>query len=430
MEKRFSSFDAQIRDTYEGHVEPFEEASWEQLSGKLSQIAPRTVNYTMAFSGALAVVGLVFLTLAYTLSDNGKSKNELAIAQVDSTAVKTAAPTPTNAQLPAVSDDAKKTDHLADSTEFQGKSEELNTAEVDSVSTISALSGHKETIASKAIISSGSADKGGKVKTTESIKSDKKITHSNTLPKGKIIENETIITGTDASNKRAIHTSCKGLTIQFEASQEYSKDAKFLWNFGDGFFSNEANPAHTFNKAGTFDVSLSVTSYTTGQITSNVVQASIEVLEVPRARTSIQVTSPDMLRIENVSIGDENSELQIDGEVNDNADVALVPIGGNVERSVKLMVQNQSGCTDSLSHYMTFASDANLYIIDQVADALFAPFKEGKLYIFNATDGTLTHTSADGQGWDASGQKGQFIYVHTLENGEKIEVKKGKLAVQ
>lgn len=429
MEKRFSSFDAQIKETYEGHVEPFEEASWQQLSGKLSQIAPSPLSYALAFSGALAVVGIVFLTLVYTLSENGTSANEIIVAQMDSTATQSAESTM------SASDSAKMMDDAQTNAEAQ-YSDEANT---HAESTIPSEAETEDTSGSQASESANPTENTAPSANTKSdnrqnlansSKSDDKPTPSSALAKGKIIDKETVITGTDASNKRAIHTSCKGLTIQFAASEEYSQDAKFLWNFGDGFFSNEANPAHTFNKAGTFDVSLSVTSYTTGQITSNVVQASIEVLEVPKARTSIEVASPDMLRIKNVSVGDENSELQIDGEINDDADVALVPIGGKVERSVKLMVQNQSGCSDSLSHYMTFANDANLYIVDQATDSVFAPFKEGKLYIFDAVDGSLTHASTDGQGWDTSGEKGQFVYVHTIENGEKIEVKKGKLAIR
>ncbi len=429
MEKQFSSFDAQIKDTYEGHAEPFEEASWEQFSSKLSQIAPSPVNYAMAFSGALAVVGLVFLTLVYTLSEQGAVEKEVSIVQVDSSAVESKESVKTEVSSGSSDNNDQALADTQDPDKANSDTENLIPVNSQTEKTSSALN-EKNAKADLASANAGNSNSNNSVGATESGKSNEKTISSGTLTKNKIIGSETIITGTDASNKRSIHTSCKGLTIQFAASEEYSQDAKFLWNFGDGFFSNEANPAHTFNKSGTFDVSLSVTSYTTGQITSNVVQASIEVLEVPRARTSIKVTSPDLLRIENASVGDENSELHIDGEITDNANVALVPIGGKMERSVKLIVQNQSGCTDSLSHYMTFASDANLYIVDQATDSLFAPFKEGKLYIFDSVDGSLTHTSTDGQGWDTSGQKGQFVYVHTIEKGEKIEVKKGKLAIR
>ena len=52
---------------------------------------------------------------------------------------------------------------------------------------------------------------------------------------------------------------CRPLTVQFN---EYSADTaqSYVWSFGDGSISNVRNPSHTYNNAGTFDVSLTVVS--------------------------------------------------------------------------------------------------------------------------------------------------------------------------
>lgn len=44
-------------------------------------------------------------------------------------------------------------------------------------------------------------------------------------------------------------------------SGEHSKGAvSYAWDFGDGDVSEEANPTHTYDGFGTFDVTLTVTS--------------------------------------------------------------------------------------------------------------------------------------------------------------------------
>ncbi len=50
---------------------------------------------------------------------------------------------------------------------------------------------------------------------------------------------------------------CLPLVVAFESTSTYAES--YLWDFGDGTNSNEANPVHTYYQVGTFNVTLTVT---------------------------------------------------------------------------------------------------------------------------------------------------------------------------
>ena len=79
-------------------------------------------------------------------------------------------------------------------------------------------------------------------------------------------------------------TGCEPFSVQFTDSSISGTTLSYLWNFGDGFTSTEANPIHIYTQAGIYDVSLTISS-TNGCInTSTFFQSSlIAVLESPIA---------------------------------------------------------------------------------------------------------------------------------------------------
>ena len=56
--------------------------------------------------------------------------------------------------------------------------------------------------------------------------------------------------------------ACPPQTIQFtdQSTMGIAGAATYLWDFGDGFTSNQANPVHTYTNTGNFSVTLSVTN--------------------------------------------------------------------------------------------------------------------------------------------------------------------------
>ena len=71
--------------------------------------------------------------------------------------------------------------------------------------------------------------------------------------------------------------ACEGVEVSFELSG-LDKSLSFLWNFGDGSFSNDPAPRHTFMTPGTYDITLSVRAPSDGVIRTRTIQNMITVL--------------------------------------------------------------------------------------------------------------------------------------------------------
>jgi hypothetical protein len=80
----------------------------------------------------------------------------------------------------------------------------------------------------------------------------------------------------------SVRMACAGTEVNFTAKNS-PKNGSYLWNFGDGSFSNQENPVHIFKKSGIFDVSLSVTNPNDGQISTIAMRDLITINPKPEA---------------------------------------------------------------------------------------------------------------------------------------------------
>ena len=80
----------------------------------------------------------------------------------------------------------------------------------------------------------------------------------------------------------SVNRACEGVEVAFELSG-VERQMNFLWNFGDGHFSSEPTPTHTFDEPGTYDVTLSVRPSGEGSINTRTIQNMITVLPKPEA---------------------------------------------------------------------------------------------------------------------------------------------------
>lgn len=442
MEQKFNSFDNQIKDAYEGHELPYDRSSWDNLSSKLDAMAPAPVTYFTALTTGLVAVGVIFLSLLFVLSGNNQTPDLTADnatpTEISKTADKTEAQSAPKSSSPAPADTSiseAPEEEAADETgepaadEASEKSENADTAVENPTSYTSAPVAEADV--EVPVENRKSKKSETSVAATKVDKSGKKPAPKPT-EKPAVITGDKTITSTESSNNKTVRTSCTGITINFDASQDYGRDAKYLWNFGDGFFSNESNPSHTFNKPGTFDVSLSVTSHTTGQITSNVVQAMIEVIEAPRARMSVHIPSPSEIEVENISIGDDSAEWMIDSEAVSAGAVAVLPFAPGAQNEIKLVALNKSGCADTLTKHLNFKEIADALAVDADAETPFFPEAApgvtfSKLYIFDAASGEKVFHSADGEGWNPTEMKSgaEYIFLAVAKEKDRTEVYRG-----
>lgn len=64
-------------------------------------------------------------------------------------------------------------------------------------------------------------------------------------------------------------TGCSPMTVQFRNTSLYGEI--YIWDFGDGIYSNEENPAHTYFIPGNYHVKLTVTNLTSESVANGIV---------------------------------------------------------------------------------------------------------------------------------------------------------------
>ena len=72
----------------------------------------------------------------------------------------------------------------------------------------------------------------------------------------------------------SVREACEGVEVAFEL-QGLDREMSFLWNFGDGSFSSDPSPKHTFMRPGLYDITLSVRSPGDGFIRTRTIQNMI-----------------------------------------------------------------------------------------------------------------------------------------------------------
>lgn len=439
MEHKYNSFDQQVRDTYEGHEMPYDHSSWDALSSKLDKIAPAPTAYFTALGAGIAAVALIFLTLLFFLS--GKTDAAETDQKGTSEIVENASDqSPERAQKGFESTESSE-DPDVPGEKFNEKSDTseqyVGRTAYDDTESTSPTQKAVAKISSSERPTEHTSDIGAQPlaeTSAQASSASKGSTDPDEKPSGEeadsIIGNEGVIQGTESSNNKTVRTGCTGTTIRFDASKDYGKDAKYLWNFGDGFFSNEANPTHTFNKAGTFDVSLSVTSPATGQITSNVVQAMIRVLDGPRARMALYPVSPDAVKFENISSGEERVVWAVDGVETEDSHPGLLTFVPSAEQNIQLTVLGKSGCADTLRRAVQFVTSETMTFepgtavdFSKVSDA-----SRGNIYIFDAETGNKTDRTDDGVWTSPSDTRNaKFIFIAVEKGPNSYTVIRGDL---
>ncbi len=166
---------------------------------------------------------------------------------------------------------------------------------------------------------------------------------------------------------------CAGVEIDFKATNGPA-GGSYLWNFGDGRFSKEANPKHQFNKPGKYDVSLSVTS-NDGQISTAVLNDMIVIYPSPDANFHWKFINdnPDAATVEiiNTSSNASNFEWKFEDGSTFSTQNPIKNVFDKGKHTVSLRVSNDFGCKDDAIRQISINSDINIG-----ASATFYPEKE------------------------------------------------------
>ncbi|NUQ16620.1 MAG: PKD domain-containing protein [Flavobacteriales bacterium] len=236
---------------------------------------------------------------------------------------------------------------------------------------------------------------------------------------------------------------CPGTAIQFAANGT-PDDAIYLWNFGDGSFSNQARPDHTFAKSGKFEVMLSVSSPGGGSIQSKPSSDLIVIHEAPEAEFNAMKQEYEghipSVHFENRSLGGKEYLWEFgDGSSSAVAHPDHVYLKKGVY-AVRLTVTNESGCTDTREHEVRIERDYNLD-----APLSFSPNGDGNddlfmpealrtlgvrfnLVVQDATTGRKVYETGDAtRPWtgrvDNRGElcrAGEYVWMATIKEGAHL----------
>ena len=171
------------------------------------------------------------------------------------------------------------------------------------------------------------------------------------------------------SNKKSlfiepsVRSACAGAEVNFNAKNS-PKNGSYLWNFGDGSFSNQENPAHVYKSAGIFDVSLSVTDPNNGQISTIAMRDLITINPKPEANfewtyTNNPVGEPTA-KFVNTSINANTFLWKFSDNKTSTEISPSVIYNTKGKQAVILEVHNSFGCIDEQVKIVQVNSDFNL----------------------------------------------------------------------
>ena len=177
-------------------------------------------------------------------------------------------------------------------------------------------------------------------------------------------------TTTDSNDKNrslaiepSVRQACAGTDVHFTAKNS-PKNGSYLWNFGDGSFSNQENPFHIYKKSGTFDVSLSVTNPNDGQISTIAMRDLITINPKPEADFEWSYTNNPVgeptAKFVNTSVNANSFVWKFSGNKISNEVSPSVIYNSKGKQSVILEVQNSYGCKDEQVKLVQVNADFNL----------------------------------------------------------------------
>jgi len=161
----------------------------------------------------------------------------------------------------------------------------------------------------------------------------------------------------------SVRQACAGTDVHFTAKNS-PKNGSYLWNFGDGSFSNQENPFHIFKKSGTFDVSLSVTNPNDGQISTIAMRDLITINPKPEADFEWSYTNNPIgeptAKFVNTSVNANSFVWKFAGNGTSTEVSPSVIYNSKGKQSVILEVQNTYGCKDEQVKIVQVNADFNL----------------------------------------------------------------------
>jgi len=407
-------FEQGIQDAYKNYELPYSSSEFTQVSRRLLR---KRLLSGLALWGSVAAVTAVVGISGYLIVSN--KNNNVATAAPNAPEVVNSVSTPEVL-------DGKKTSDSADKT---GLSNII-------------------TVFNNDVLSSSSANVPTEIKTDiqneENTQSPANTEATNAANVAALAE----IKNKSLYIEPSVRTACAGTEVNFTAKNS-SKNGSYLWNFGDGSFSNQENPVHIYKKSGTFDVSLSVTNPNDGQISTIAMRDLITINPKPEADFEWSYTNSPVgeptAKFVNTSVN-ANSFVWKFSENKTSSEVSpSVIYDSKGKQPVILEVHNSFGCKDEQVKIVQVNADFNLGAVLKMTEGeiAFMPealkkggnkFKlsiyDGENIIFESTSKTKVWKGEMKGGKHAvSGQQFPWIVLIYGEDGNDARYYSGTLTI-
>ncbi len=225
----------------------------------------------------------------------------------------------------------------------------------------------------------------------------------------------------------SLTNACAGTDVEFvltDGPTEASNKRSYLWNFGDGNFSAEQNPRHTYTKPGVYDISLSITSEK-GQISTVMHDDVVTINPAPQADFEYEfVNGPDQtptLKIVNTSNNASSFEWKFSDGTTSKQISPIISLEDKATELIALNVVNEFGCSSKKGKHVYVNTSYNIN-----AQKAFNPIKETfmpeglikskfsfKMRLYNEAGQKVYETSSKSKGWDGKLPDGTVAPVGT-----------------
>lgn len=191
-----------------------------------------------------------------------------------------------------------------------------------------------------------------------------------------VSDNETVVLNNILINAEFIaynNKVCLGETVSFE-SAENDQPVSYLWNFGDGTISYEANPTHSYGESHIYTVSLTLLNRQTGKEHTTIQEDVVTILPIPttgfvyteesKKHDDNKLKYPyTAFNVKNVSKENTYKWTFENGETYLSASVKFIfKEAGDYD--VTIVATNSYGCSTASTKKVTIANGSDIYVQD------------------------------------------------------------------
>lgn len=450
--KKLDVFEQGLKDSLEGFEVPYNSTDWDKLSerldGEKTGNTPSSVLWAGIVAGALLVGGATYFAVTNPSLLEGEST---ALIELDQDAVNESNSTTevSDEQTLFIDEEAFTAEEVQHNESASGSTASTTPSTVE-VTPIPVVNNSEED--RDPIETNNSSTQAELATTSPAVSVIPESETSNGSSSGSTGERAALSThagavstsGGGAGFSVAGGGSCEGNTVSFKLDQ-VEPGTHYLWNFGDGSFSNEPEPEHVYSRPGDFNITLVRTGGSGGKkIQSQPSKEMVRIHATPSAEfksaSRFEKGKLPYMHFENLSnsmtacswdFGDGNTSREF------HPNHVYTKAG---EYQVTLSIKNAAGCTDIKTTTVVVESDNPLG-----ASGSFSPNGDGyrdsfmperlvevdspfKLTIYSKDGLPVFTTYSASSSWNGNGingdpaSVGEYVWMVNFLDGEYTDM--------